>query len=159
CRLENLLGEGIAGVNPSPALLVRRVVVVAHHADGGVVLSVAVDDDTTAPWKSRGHPCEIERVTLLEICGPLENEDDGADRLQGHGVLEGRVGTRVAVDSDFVTHLARGQREVVNILSAAPILMEVVDEHQPHGPSRLSINTCIPRLAGSGAACPRAPRP
>src|SRR5207253_2707332 len=102
--------------------------------------AIAVDDDASLPRHLYQQARKIELVALPEFRRPLEDEEKGVDRLHVEGATERRVGIWRRVDQHLVAERPCGSGIVMDVLGTARIIVEVVDEHQPHEPITSSLN-------------------
>src|SRR5882724_12695663 len=127
------------------------------YADHVVVVAIAIDDYSPPPWNLANEPNQIELVTIILLCRPLEKENDGVRRVDGQRVVQRDFVVGTSVNHDFVAE-GFGCLAVTLDHETAPLVLKgPADEHQPHEnrpPSHQSVTIALQALQPAAApAC------
>ena len=133
-RLVDPVRYAIVEFGALEAILHGGMVVVAVDPDRVVVHPVVIDNDALLPSRRAQRPRKVERLVLVQVDIPFEEEDNCVGRVDVEGAGELRAVIRVGVKENFMAQLPGSRGVVEDRLSAPGVLQLPVHKHEPHRP-------------------------
>src|SRR6266478_5199975 len=137
-RLIDLVGKAVAYFHPSLTHVGIRVVIIASHINGVIILPVAIDHDPAPAGNLTHKPQKIELVTSLQSGCPFKDEDDCICRVDLQGIIKCGFDLPWTVYDDFMAECFGYSSVIVHILRAPPIFIDPMHEYETH----LSVPLC-----------------